>query len=498
MGRVRAVLVGVGLACTTVAFAAPNAGDARETYKAAAQLASEDDNEKALVLVDQGLAIAPKDLQLLQLKGNLLLKTRDYEGALAAYQAYLDAGAKGANRREAQKIVGSLKSVKSTFLEITLSNGPASVYLDSKTQGVFCTAQPACKKAVLPGEYKVIAERPGFDRWTGRVTVESGKVTKTAITMGEKPSKLTVRVAQAGARITIDGKPYDAPLVVTGGTHEIKVALAGHATAKLAAEAHEGKPVELDVTLSPLVAIELSPRGAELVLDDQKLEIEDGGIALPPGAHVLTARAGGFHDVKMQIPAERAADYKLAIELPPVGALLRLDNAPTGARVVIDGKTVGTAPLATPVEIAPGAHAVELRISGYRPYRTSGTFASDQTAQLQFGKLRRDSRKRTYLSAAATGGALIVGSVFSFAALGRQNAYDTRAKLAGVTADDPTLQSMKSDGKRDSLFADIGFGLAIAGIGVTTYFFLHEGRGESAGSLKLGVGPGGAVASGRF
>jgi len=492
----RAWLVCVGVVFTSVvAVAAPGAGD---RYKAAARLVAEDDNEKALVLVDEGLAIAPKDLQLLGLKGTVLLKMRDYTGALAAYQAYLDAGASGANRREAQKIVNNLRAVKSTFVEIAIANGPATVYLDSKTQGAFCTAAPSCKKPLLPGEYKVIAERPGFERWTRRVSIENGKTAKVAITLGEKPSLLTVRVTQPGARITIDDKPYDAPITIAGGAHKIVVSLAGHATARLDAAAHEGKPIELEVALAPLVPIQVEPRGAELMLDDKPVTIEDGGIAIPAGPHVLVARAKGFRDGRTAIPAERAADYKVAVELARVGAMLELRNAPHGARVVVDGKTLGTAPLAQPIEIAPGAHLLELKIDGYRPYRTTNTFATEQTVKLDVGKLRRDSRRRTYLVGAATGVMLVTGAAFSLAALGRESAYDDRARRAGVTADDPLLQDMQSAGERYSLLADVGFGLGIVGIGVTTYFFLREGRGESEGSLHFDVGPTGAVASGRF
>ncbi|HEU0036684.1 MAG TPA: PEGA domain-containing protein [Kofleriaceae bacterium] len=481
------------LAISTAATAAPRADD---KYKAAAQLAADDDNEKALVLVDEGLAIAPKDLQLLQLKGNLQLKTRDYEGALATFQAYLDAGAKGANRREAQKIVTSLKAVKATFVDIAVANGPATIYLDSKTQGVFCTAQPGCKKAMLPGEYKVIAERPGFDRWTGRISIEASKTATVAITLVEKPSQLSIRVDQPAATITVDGKPYTAPLTVPGGSHAVTVALAGYATAKLDAAAHEGKPLELDVKLVPLVPLALSPATAELRVGTEPLVVEAGGVAVPAGKQTVIVHANGYRDARIEIPAERGADYKLAVTLEPIGALLALPAAARDARVLVDGKPATAANGV--VEITPGARAIEVRIPGYRPLRTQGTFASDQHVELRLGALRRDSRRRTYLAGAATGVMVLAGAAFSFAALDRESAYDARARLAGVTAGDPMLASMKSSGERYSLFADLGFGLAIAGAGVTTYYFLKEGRGESHGSLQFGVGPAGAVASGRF
>src|SRR6187401_1887051 len=99
----RTWIVCVGVAFTGIALAAPRV-DVREQFKRAAQLEQDGEYEKALELIVQGLAAAPKDLKLLGLKGAVLIKLRDYAGALAAYRAYLDAGATGANRREAQKI----------------------------------------------------------------------------------------------------------------------------------------------------------------------------------------------------------------------------------------------------------------------------------------------------------------------------------------------------------------------------------------------------------
>jgi hypothetical protein len=317
---IRVLIVYVSVAWTGAALAAPKV-DARATYKLAMQLDDNGEAEKALAAIEEGLAIAPKDLPLLGLKGTVLLKLRDYTGALAAYQAYVAAGPTGVRLREAQKIVNNLGAVQSTFLDVTLANGPAAIYLDSKTQGVFCTAAPSCNKPILPGDYKVIAERTGFERWTGRVTIEIGNTAKVAVTLVEKPSLLTVRVAQPGARVTVDDAPYDAPATVPAGTHHVVVSLAAHAEARLDIAAHEGKPAELDVSLTPLVAIHVEPPGAALRLDDKPVAIQDGGLAVPPGAHVLIAHAQGFQDRRIDIPAARAPDYQLAVELAHVDAV---------------------------------------------------------------------------------------------------------------------------------------------------------------------------------
>lgn len=344
-------IVCVGVAWTGVARAAPKV-DARAKHRLAVRLDDRGEAEKALVVIEEGLAIGPKDLPLLQLKGSVLLKLRDYTGALAAYQAFLDAGAKGANRRQAQQIVKDLGAVQSTFLDVTLANGPADVYLDSKTQGVLCTAAPSCIKPVLPGEYKVIAERSGFERWTGRVTIERDRTAQLPITLVEQPSRLTVRVVQPGARVTVDDTVYDAPATVAAGTHRVVVSLAGHMEARREIAAHEGKPVELDVALTPRVAIRVEPAGAALRLDDKPVALEDGGLAVPSGAHVLVARAQGFQDRRIDIPAERAPDYQLTIELARVEVGTNAVPHPSGEpisrpRMVvgIGGVVLGTAGL---------------------------------------------------------------------------------------------------------------------------------------------------------
>lgn len=307
-------IVCVGVACTRVALAAPSA-DVGAKYKLAVSLNNNGEFDKALAAIEEGLAIAPKDLPLLGLRGTVLLTLRDYPGALAAYQAYVDAGAKGASRRAALKIIDDLGAVKSTFLDITLASGPVPIYLDSKTQGVFCTAAPSCHKAMLPGDYKVIAERPGFERWTGRVTIVKGQTANLTIRLVEKPSLFTVRVEPPGARIMVDDAAYDAPTTVAAGKHRVVVSLQGHVEARLEATAHEGKPVELDVALTQLVAIRVEPPGAQLLLDDTPVAVADGSIAVPPGTHALVARAKGFVDRRIEIPAERGPDYQLAIEL---------------------------------------------------------------------------------------------------------------------------------------------------------------------------------------
>jgi hypothetical protein len=124
-----------------------------------------------------------------------------------------------------------------------------------------------------------------------------------------------VRVAQPGARVTVDDAVFEASAKVAAGPHHVVVSLAAHAEARREITAHEGKPVELDVALTPLVAIHVEPPEAQILLDDKAVAVVDGRLALPPGAHALVVRATGFAERRVEIPVERAPEYTVEVKL---------------------------------------------------------------------------------------------------------------------------------------------------------------------------------------
>src|SRR3954452_18304563 len=120
------------------------AATARDRYRTAAQLFESGAVEDARAAIEEGLAAAPQDLELLRLKGSVLMSLRDLPGALAAYQAYLDAGATGAKKRQVQELVKELLPVTTTSLRINVTNGPAEIFVPTIKKSVFCTAAPTC------------------------------------------------------------------------------------------------------------------------------------------------------------------------------------------------------------------------------------------------------------------------------------------------------------------------------------------------------------------
>ena len=135
--------------------------------------------------------------------------------------------------------------------------------------------------------------------------------------------RITVRTTPAGARVTIDGKDVGkSPLTVPNlqrGTHTVRVMRDGYTT------------VERRVVITP------SQPASTLTL-------------------ALTLARG---------TAPAASESR-----PALTASLTIESRPTGATVIIDGKRVGTTPLALP-GMTVGTHAVRLEMAGYKPWTAS-------------------------------------------------------------------------------------------------------------------------------
>jgi PEGA domain len=310
-------IVCMGLGVVETAGAAPRPAPCA-SLRHADELVEGEAYDQAIAIADACLAAGPRQadkLAALLTKGLALKGMRDYKGAEAAYRTYVAAASPGANRRAIEQRANDMRIAQSTFLDITVTNGPATIYLDVEAQVALCTAAPSCKQMALPRSTTVIARRPGFERWSQRVAVRPEASTPIAITLVEKPSLVTVRASPPGAQTTVDGAPYAAPVTLPAGKHRVAVALAGHASVQRDIDAHEGKPVELDLALPAVIPIALEPAGAKLLLDGKPVAIENGGIAVEPDSRELVARSPGFTEQRIAIPAARAADYRIAISL---------------------------------------------------------------------------------------------------------------------------------------------------------------------------------------
>jgi PEGA domain len=299
------------VATAAPAHAAPDS--ARSKYRAAEKLSDNGADAEALVVIEEGLKLDPRYQALLTLKSSVLVRLGDFEGAYATNQALLDAGIKGPTREAVLATMKTLEAILATVLEVTvLPGGPVAIFVKDKP---FCVAAPTCKKALRAGQYTVTAQREGFAPWTGPVTIVLTQSTRLEIKLTENPSLLTVKPTPSDAAITVDGAAFPAPALVAAGSHQVTIAMVGYATARREVTASLGKPIELQLALEPSTPARIVPETATLLLDGQPIALDNGGLSLPAGKHVLVIRAEGYRERKETIPATRPAGYKIDVAL---------------------------------------------------------------------------------------------------------------------------------------------------------------------------------------
>ena len=140
-----------------------------------------------------------------------------------------------------------------------------------------------------------------------------------------RTGRITVRTTPAGARVTIDGRDVGkAPLTIpnlTRGMHTVRIMRDGYTTVERRVEISTSQP-------SSTITLNLSRTAA---------------------------------------PATRPAAEQPAARQT---ASVLVESRPSGATVFIDGKPIGTTPMAIP-SVSVGSHAVRMEMSGHKPWTAS-------------------------------------------------------------------------------------------------------------------------------
>lgn len=349
------------VATAAPAHAAPDT--ARSKYKAADKLSNAGSDAEALVVIEEGLKLDAKYQPLLTLKASVLVRLRDYEGAYAAYKALIDAGVKGPTRETVLATMKSLEAILATVLEVSVPpGGPVAIVVKDKP---FCVASPTCKKALPAGDYTVTAQREGFVPWSGQVTVVLSQTARLDIKMIENPSLLTVKPTPSDAAVTVDGAAFPAPAPVAAGPHQVTISMVGYATVKREVTASLGKPVELQLALEPTTPARIVPDTATLLLDGQPIALDNGGLSLPPGKHVLVIRADGYREHKEQIKATRPPGYKIDVALTSTSAPSLASGKTFTPRRKIAVAAAGVSVLAVAAGVYLGLDAKKLEDDSY-------------------------------------------------------------------------------------------------------------------------------------
>jgi hypothetical protein len=112
-----------------------------------------------------------------------------------------------------------------------------------------------------------------------------------------------------------------------------------------------------------------STAGADVSIDGERvgtIPLPGPITTLPPGEHTIKVEKPGFAPYIDVFKIDRKKPTKVEVELVAVAGVLKIKSNVEAARVYVDGKFVGEAPLTT--EIGVGARAVQVSKGGFKDF----------------------------------------------------------------------------------------------------------------------------------
>ncbi|MFO0676391.1 MAG: PEGA domain-containing protein [Polyangiaceae bacterium] len=207
---------------------------------------------------------------------------------------------------------------------------------------------------------------------------------------------LDVRSSEAGASVTVDGRergstPLSAGIRLNVGSHAIRVYKEGFVPFEKRLDVAGGKTLRVDAKLEALglsgrLSIrEDSGKSADVVVDNVVVGKVQGDQPFQgrfePGTHTVVLRGEGnlgTQPVSASVKLNQVTPLTLMVE--PLESQLRVEPAPAGATVAIDGITVGDG--VWEGRLRQGAHKIEVAKEGFLVVKRDVTLAADASERL--------------------------------------------------------------------------------------------------------------------
>ncbi len=195
-----------------------------------------------------------------------------------------------------------------------------------------------------------------------------------------------------------------------------------------------------------------------------------------PGPHQVVIRAPGYHDEARKLSPTDGQALALDIPLRPKSAQLTI-QVESGASISVDGRFVGEAPLARPLDVKAGRHLLSITAPGRAGYSREIRVSRGQKQTVRVDLETTGQRTLSYVLLGGGFIGLAGGGVFSWLALDRegdaQGVLDAQGQGNIGRADQDNYDRARAARDDWRLAAGISFGVggALGLTGLMLYLF---------------------------
>jgi len=263
----------------------------------------------------------------------------------------------------------------------------ASIYLDGDYEG----ETPRRIDFIPVGSHTLRLSKDGYRDHVQQVWIEPNRTTTISVNLVIETAryKLSISSTPSGASVYVDGiirGTTPTYVYVTPGSHQIRLQLDGYLDYEDTVYVTRDMVLNISLKVAEGALVVFSePSGADLYIDGKyygKTPITVQHI--PVGRKIVTLKMPGYADWSDDIFVEPGEISQVNAVLKLAGTL-QVSSNPSGAKVYLDGRDIGTTPLSNP-SIPEGTHNLSIELFGYKPWRGIVEIVPKQTTNI-FAKL---------------------------------------------------------------------------------------------------------------
>jgi hypothetical protein len=304
-----------------------------------------------------------------------------------------------------------------------------------------------------------------------------------------------VETSPPGASLFVDDERFGSigrsprRVAAEAGPRRVIARLDRHRTASAEIEARRGEVTPLRIELTPLtgtLVVESTPAGAEVRVEGraEPLGVTPLTVVLPVGSAALTVSAADHGAVERRIEIQEGRETRLALTLTrsfvAPATVLSVRGNPAGATVLLDGRPIGTAPLAREdLEPGPESRRIEVQADGRLQWSSELTLERGGATRVEFDLAEPPALPRStfrLLGYGGSGALIAAGGILAILArTARSSFFDT---------DNPSRSALDRVHRRN-VTADVLFAVGLAS-GLTVLILdLVIDVPESSGAIRL-------------
>ena len=250
----------------------------------------------------------------------------------------------------------------------------AEVFIDQAVAG----KTPLTIDAIESGSRELYIRHPRYLPVQLGIEIEGRRVEQnTAITLERAWADIGISSLPAGAQILVDGEPAGqtpSTLEIIQGERQIAITHPGYKRWETSLDVTAAMDMDLDeIVLTKSdgkLAVNSEPAGANITIGGIYQGQTPLAVAVAPGENYeLIATRAGYQSQRRLLSVEPEQDQVINLRLKPVTGLVKLNVAPGGATLFVDGRELGE-PNRT-LELTASNHTIRIELPGYASFETN-------------------------------------------------------------------------------------------------------------------------------